>query len=75
MRLLARGVHPFPGAAGYCASKAAVLAFAEALDAEYADEGVRVNAILPSMIDTPANRESMPPEEHSKLVPRSRSPA
>jgi NAD(P)-dependent dehydrogenase (short-subunit alcohol dehydrogenase family) len=63
------GVHPFPGAAGYCASKAAVLAFAKALDAEYADEGVRVNAILPSMIDTRANRESMPPEQHEKLVP------
>jgi len=63
------GVHPFAGAAGYCASKAAVLAFAKALDAEYADEGVRVNAILPSMIDTPANRASMPAEEHSKLVP------
>jgi NAD(P)-dependent dehydrogenase (short-subunit alcohol dehydrogenase family) len=63
------GVHPFPGAAGYCASKAAVLAFAKALDAEYAAAGVRTNAILPSQIDTPANREAMPPEEHSKLVP------
>src|SRR3954470_24206044 len=63
------GVHPFPGAAGYCASKAAVLAFAKALDAEYAADGVRTNAILPSMIDTPANRASMPPEEHAKLVP------
>jgi NAD(P)-dependent dehydrogenase (short-subunit alcohol dehydrogenase family) len=63
------GVHPFPGAAGYCASKAAVLAFAKALDAEYAADGVRTNAILPSQIDTPANREAMPPEEHHKLVP------
>jgi NAD(P)-dependent dehydrogenase (short-subunit alcohol dehydrogenase family) len=63
------GVHPFAGAAGYCASKAAVLAFAKALDAEYAAEGVRTNAILPSQIDTPANREAMPPEEHEKLVP------
>ena len=63
------GVHPFAGAAGYCASKAAVLALAKALDAEYAAEGVRTNAVLPSMIDTRANRESMPPEEHEKLVP------
>jgi NAD(P)-dependent dehydrogenase (short-subunit alcohol dehydrogenase family) len=62
-------LHPFAGAAGYCASKAAVLAFAKALDAEYAGEGVRVNAILPSQIDTPANRAAMPPEEHEKLVP------
>ena len=63
------GLHPFAGAAGYCASKAAVLAFAKALDAEYADRGVRTNAILPSQIDTPANREAMPPEQHEKLVP------
>lgn len=63
------GVQPFAGAAGYCASKAAVLVFAQALAAEHADDGVRCNAILPSMIDTPANRASMPPEDHGKLVP------
>jgi NAD(P)-dependent dehydrogenase (short-subunit alcohol dehydrogenase family) len=63
------GLHPFAGAAGYCASKAAVLAFAKALDAEHAEQGLRVNAILPSQIDTPANREAMPPDEHHKLVP------
>jgi NAD(P)-dependent dehydrogenase (short-subunit alcohol dehydrogenase family) len=63
------GVAPFAGAAGYCAAKAAVLAFAKALDTEYAAEGVRTNAILPSMIDTRANRESMPPDVHEKLVP------
>jgi NAD(P)-dependent dehydrogenase (short-subunit alcohol dehydrogenase family) len=62
-------VQPFAGAAGYCASKAAVLAFAQALATEHAGDGVRCNAILPSMIDTPANRASMPPEEHAKLVP------
>jgi NAD(P)-dependent dehydrogenase (short-subunit alcohol dehydrogenase family) len=63
------GVHPFAGAAGYCASKAAVLAFAQALAAEHAGDGVRCNAILPSQIDTPANRASMPASEHAKLVP------
>jgi NAD(P)-dependent dehydrogenase (short-subunit alcohol dehydrogenase family) len=63
------GVQPFGGAAGYCASKAAVLAFAQAVAAEHADDGVRCNAILPSMIDTRANRASMPPEDHAKLVP------
>jgi NAD(P)-dependent dehydrogenase (short-subunit alcohol dehydrogenase family) len=66
------GLHPFAGAAGYCASKAAVLAFAKALDAEYGGEGVRTNAILPSMIDTPANRAMMPPSEHHRLVPPER---
>jgi NAD(P)-dependent dehydrogenase (short-subunit alcohol dehydrogenase family) len=63
------GVQPFGGAAGYCASKAAVLAFAQAIAAEHADDGVRCNAILPSQIDTPANRASMPAEAYAKLVP------
>jgi NAD(P)-dependent dehydrogenase (short-subunit alcohol dehydrogenase family) len=49
--------------------KAALLAFVEALDAEYRDEGVRCNAVLPSVIDTPANREAMPDADHSKWVP------
>lgn len=53
-------LHPFPGAAGYITSKAAVLALVAALDAEYKQDGVRVNAVLPGVIDTPANRASMP---------------
>ena len=51
-------LRPFPGAGGYMTAKAAVLAFVEALDAEYVGAGVRANAVLPSVIDTPANRES-----------------
>jgi NAD(P)-dependent dehydrogenase (short-subunit alcohol dehydrogenase family) len=51
---------PFPGAAGYIVSKAAVLALVDALDAEYRKDGIRVNAVLPSVIDTPANRTAMP---------------
>jgi NAD(P)-dependent dehydrogenase (short-subunit alcohol dehydrogenase family) len=50
---------PFSGAAGYIVSKAAVLALVDALDAEYRKEGIRVNAVLPSVIDTPANRKAM----------------
>ena len=61
-------LQPFSGAAGYIAGKAALLAFVKALDAEYRDDGVRCNAILPSMIDTPANRESMPNADTSKWV-------
>jgi NAD(P)-dependent dehydrogenase (short-subunit alcohol dehydrogenase family) len=53
-------LQPFSGAAGYIASKAAVLALVDALATEYRHEGVRVNAVLPGVIDTPANRESMP---------------
>jgi NAD(P)-dependent dehydrogenase (short-subunit alcohol dehydrogenase family) len=61
-------LRPFPGAAGYIASKAAVLAFIQALDAEYKHNGVRCNAILPSVIDTPANRASQPDADHSRWV-------
>jgi NAD(P)-dependent dehydrogenase (short-subunit alcohol dehydrogenase family) len=62
-------VRPFPGAAGYIASKAAVIAFAEAVAAEYREDGVRCNAILPSVIDTPGNRASQPDADHSRWVP------
>jgi NAD(P)-dependent dehydrogenase (short-subunit alcohol dehydrogenase family) len=62
-------LRPFAGAAGYISSKAAVLALIQALDAEYKGDGIRCNAILPSVIDTPANRESMPDADHSKWVP------
>jgi NAD(P)-dependent dehydrogenase (short-subunit alcohol dehydrogenase family) len=60
---------PFAGAAGYITAKAGVLAFVRALDAEYRDHGIRCNAILPSVIDTPANRRSQPDADYSKWVP------
>ena len=62
-------LEPFSGAAGYITAKAGILALVRALDAEYRGDGVRVNAILPSVIDTPANRESMPNSDWSKWVP------
>jgi NAD(P)-dependent dehydrogenase (short-subunit alcohol dehydrogenase family) len=61
-------LRPFAGAAGYITGKAAVLAFIQALDAEYRDQGVRCNAILPSVIDTPANRSATPDADFSKWV-------
>jgi NAD(P)-dependent dehydrogenase (short-subunit alcohol dehydrogenase family) len=61
-------LQPFSGAAGYVVSKAAVLSLVRALDVEYRDDGIRANAILPSVIDTPANRESIPDADHSKWV-------
>lgn len=61
-------LRPFAGAAGYISAKAAVLAFVQALDAEYRGDGVRANAILPSTIDTPANRASQPDADFSKWV-------
>lgn len=51
---------PFSGAAGYITSKAAVWALVSALAVEYKDAGIRVNAVLPSVIDTPGNRASQP---------------
>ena len=62
-------LRPFSGAAGYISSKAAVLALIQALDAEFKNDGIRCNAILPSVIDTPVNREEMPDADHSKWVP------
>ena len=61
-------LQPFSGAAGYITAKAAVLAFVKAMHAEYVEAGVRSNAVLPSVIDTPANRESMPDSDWSKWV-------
>jgi NAD(P)-dependent dehydrogenase (short-subunit alcohol dehydrogenase family) len=61
-------LQPFSGAAGYISSKAAVIAFAKAIAVEYRDDGVRCNAILPSVIDTPANRASMPDADHDRWV-------
>jgi NAD(P)-dependent dehydrogenase (short-subunit alcohol dehydrogenase family) len=61
-------LRPFPGAAGYVASKAALLALVRALDSEYRDDGIRVNAVLPSVIDTPANRGAMPDADHDAWV-------
>jgi NAD(P)-dependent dehydrogenase (short-subunit alcohol dehydrogenase family) len=61
-------LRPFPGAAGYVTSKAAVLGLVDALAVEYRDDGVRANAVLPSVIDTPANRASMPDADHGRWV-------
>ena len=62
-------LRPYSGAAGYISSKAALLALIQALDAEYKDDGIRCNAILPSVIDTPANREAMPNADYTRWVP------
>jgi NAD(P)-dependent dehydrogenase (short-subunit alcohol dehydrogenase family) len=56
------------GAAAYAASKAAVVALAQAAAAEVRERGVRVNAILPSTLDTPANRAAMPHADTNRWV-------
>lgn len=63
---------PFAGAAGYITAKAGVTAFADALHAEYARDGIRVNTIIPGTIDTPANRIARPKADTSKWTPPAR---
>ncbi|MEA2424615.1 MAG: hypothetical protein QOH13_1025 [Thermoleophilaceae bacterium] len=61
-------LRPFSGAAAYIVSKAAVLSLVQTLDAEYRQDGIRANAILPSVIDTPANRAGQPDADYDKWV-------
>ena len=56
------------GLSAYCVSKGGVRTLTEALAAEVMDSGVNVNAIMPSIMDTPMNREAMPDEEHDRWV-------
>jgi NAD(P)-dependent dehydrogenase (short-subunit alcohol dehydrogenase family) len=53
-------------AAAYAASKAAAVAMLDSLAAETKGSGVRVNTILPSIIDTDANRKAMPKADFAK---------
>ncbi len=54
------------GIAAYAASKAAALALMDSLAADLKGSGVRVNSILPSIIDTEANRKAMPDADFAK---------
>lgn len=54
------------GMAAYTASKAGVVALTQSLGEELAGESILVNAVAPSIIDTPANRAAMPDAEHDR---------
>ncbi len=64
------GLDPRKGAgmSAYAASKAAVAAFTLALAEELKGDGILVNAVAPSTLDTPANRAAMPKADFSKWV-------
>ncbi len=50
----------------YSVSKLGVIRLVEAAGAETRDKGININAVMPSIIDTPANRQAMPKADYSK---------
>jgi NAD(P)-dependent dehydrogenase (short-subunit alcohol dehydrogenase family) len=58
--------HHDAGAGAYAASKAAAVAMMDCLAADLKDTGVRVNTVLPSIMDTEANRKAMPKADFAK---------
>ncbi|MBL4637619.1 MAG: SDR family NAD(P)-dependent oxidoreductase [Kofleriaceae bacterium] len=58
-------VDPVGGMLAYTTSKAGVASLTQCLAKELAPEGITVNAILPAIMDTPANREAMPDADHA----------
>jgi NAD(P)-dependent dehydrogenase (short-subunit alcohol dehydrogenase family) len=54
--------------AAYSASKSAVIRLTESMAAELKKDGINVNCVLPSTIDTPQNREAMPKANHGRWV-------
>jgi NAD(P)-dependent dehydrogenase (short-subunit alcohol dehydrogenase family) len=56
------------GVGAYTASKAGVLRLTESLAEELKPRGITVNAVLPSIIDTPPNRRDMPKADFAKWV-------
>ena len=61
-------LNPFAGASAYIVSKSALIALIRTLALETAGHGVTVNGILPTTIDTPANRKNMPDADRSTWV-------
>jgi NAD(P)-dependent dehydrogenase (short-subunit alcohol dehydrogenase family) len=58
-------LQPTPGMIAYATAKAGVAAITQQLAAEVLAESILVNAVLPSIIDTPANRAAMPKADHA----------
>jgi NAD(P)-dependent dehydrogenase (short-subunit alcohol dehydrogenase family) len=56
------------GMAPYAAAKSGIHRLTESIAAEFADSSLTCNAILPTVVDTPANRQDMPDADRSKWV-------
>jgi NAD(P)-dependent dehydrogenase (short-subunit alcohol dehydrogenase family) len=56
----------------YCCAKSSVMRLTESLSEELKTHGINVNAVLPSIIDTPPNREGMPDANFDEWVPPSK---
>ena len=63
-----QGIEPAGGMAVYSVSKAALVHLTRTLDIELRPQGIRVNAVAPQLIDTPANRASLPAEVMANAV-------
>jgi NAD(P)-dependent dehydrogenase (short-subunit alcohol dehydrogenase family) len=61
-------VTPAPGTVAYAIAKLGVAKLMEQIATEYREQGIRANAILPSIVDTPANRRAMPDADAGRWV-------
>jgi NAD(P)-dependent dehydrogenase (short-subunit alcohol dehydrogenase family) len=59
-------LRPFPGAAAYIVSKAAVIALMQSIDVEVRARGVRANVVVPNIVDTPRNRAENPDADFAR---------
>jgi NAD(P)-dependent dehydrogenase (short-subunit alcohol dehydrogenase family) len=62
------GVKGNPNMAAYSAAKSAVIRLTESMAAELREQGINVNCVLPSIIDTPPNRADMPNADPKRWV-------
>lgn len=62
------GLHGTAHHAAYSVAKSAVIRLTESLADEFKETGININCVLPSIINTPANRQDMPDADHSKWV-------
>lgn len=63
------GLHGGAAMGAYSVAKGAVIRLTESMASELREKGINVNCILPSIIDTPQNREAMPRADHARWVP------